>query len=83
MKLGHGCLKRFGMMLRTEAEDLANYDQELQIIGSDIDHKMIQIAEQNAFEAGFADLITFKQMQCERLFNYINRWCNDRKSTIR
>ena len=37
--------------------------KKLQIIGSDIDHKMIQIAEQNAFESGFADLITFKQMQ--------------------
>lgn len=49
--------------VRTEAEDLANYDQKLQIIGSDIDQKMIQIAEQNAFEAGFADLISFKQMQ--------------------
>ncbi|TQR15346.1 THUMP domain-containing class I SAM-dependent RNA methyltransferase [Psychrobacillus soli] len=49
--------------VRNEAENLANYDQELQIIGSDIDHKMIQIAEQNAFESGFADLITFKQMQ--------------------
>jgi putative N6-adenine-specific DNA methylase len=49
--------------VRAEAEDLANYDQELQIIGSDIDQKMIQIAEQNAFEAGFADLISFKQMQ--------------------
>jgi len=49
--------------VRKEAEDLADYDQELQIIGSDIDHKMIQIAEQNAFESGFADLITFKQMQ--------------------
>ncbi|MFJ8067190.1 class I SAM-dependent RNA methyltransferase [Psychrobacillus sp. NPDC096426] len=49
--------------VRNEAENLADYDQELQIIGSDIDHKMIQIAEQNAFESGFADLITFKQMQ--------------------
>lgn len=49
--------------VRNEAEDLADYDQELQIIGSDIDHKMIQVAEQNAFESGFADLITFKQMQ--------------------
>ncbi|TQR19736.1 THUMP domain-containing class I SAM-dependent RNA methyltransferase [Psychrobacillus vulpis] len=49
--------------VRNEAEDLANYDQELQIIGTDIDHKMIQIAEQNSFESGFADLITFKQMQ--------------------
>lgn len=49
--------------VRNEAEDLADYDQELQIIGSDIDHKMIQIAEQNAFESGFADIIKFKQMQ--------------------
>ncbi|WP_342600908.1 class I SAM-dependent RNA methyltransferase [Psychrobacillus sp. FSL H8-0483] len=49
--------------VRNEAESLANYDQELQIFGSDIDHKMIQIAEQNAFESGFADLISFKQMQ--------------------
>ena len=49
--------------VRDEAESLANYDQELQIIGSDIDHKMIQVAEQNAFESGFGDIITFKQMQ--------------------
>ncbi|WP_391121853.1 THUMP domain-containing class I SAM-dependent RNA methyltransferase [Psychrobacillus sp. L3] len=49
--------------VREEAEALANYNQELQIIGSDIDHKMIQIAEQNAFESGFADILTFKQMQ--------------------
>ena len=51
--------------VRNEAESLANYDQELQIIGSDIDSKMIQIAEQNAFESGFADLITFKQMHAK------------------
>mgnify|MGYP003436054045 FL=1 len=49
--------------VRNEAEDLADYDQPLEIIGSDIDHKMIQIAEQNSFESGFADLISFKQMQ--------------------
>lgn len=49
--------------VREEAESLANYDQELQIIGSDIDHKMIQVAEKNAFESGFADIIKFKQMQ--------------------
>ena len=45
------------MKFVTEAEDLANYDQELQIIGTDIDHKMVQIAQENAFEAGFADMI--------------------------
>lgn len=46
-----------------EAEDKANYDQKLMITGSDIDHKMIQIANDNAIEAGLGDLITWKQMQ--------------------
>ncbi|MDQ0161594.1 THUMP domain-containing class I SAM-dependent RNA methyltransferase [Aeribacillus alveayuensis] len=48
---------------REEAEDLANYDQPLDILGTDIDHRMIQIAKDNALEAGFGDLIQFKQMQ--------------------
>jgi putative N6-adenine-specific DNA methylase len=48
---------------RNEAEDLAKYDQPLDITGSDIDHRMVKIAEQNAFEAGLGDLIQFKQMQ--------------------
>ncbi|HWL24914.1 MAG TPA: class I SAM-dependent RNA methyltransferase [Ureibacillus sp.] len=48
---------------RDEADSLANYDQELEIFGSDIDHRMIQIAQGNATEAGFGDLIQFKQMQ--------------------
>ena len=61
---------------------LANYDQPLQIIGSDIDHRMVEIAEENAFEAGFADLISFKQMQATDFTTNINRWCNDWKSTI-
>ena len=51
-----------------EAEDLANYDQELHIIGSDIDHQMIDIAKDNAMEAGLADLISWKQMQVKDLF---------------
>ena len=50
---------------RTEAEDLAKYDQTLDITGSDIDHRMVKIAEENAFEAGFGDLITFKQMRVQ------------------
>jgi putative N6-adenine-specific DNA methylase len=49
--------------VRTEAEDLANYDQPLDITGSDIDHRMVKIAQENANEAGFGDLINFKQMQ--------------------
>ncbi|GLB57939.1 THUMP domain-containing class I SAM-dependent RNA methyltransferase [Cytobacillus sp. NCCP-133] len=48
---------------RSEAEDVANYDQPLDIAGADIDHRMIKVAEENAFEAGLGDLIHFKQMQ--------------------
>ncbi|MED3571991.1 THUMP domain-containing class I SAM-dependent RNA methyltransferase [Cytobacillus praedii] len=48
---------------RMETEDLANYDQPLDITGTDIDHRMVKIAEENAFEAGLGDLIQFKQMQ--------------------
>ncbi len=49
--------------VRVEADDLAKYDQPLEIIGSDIDHRMISISQENALEAGFGDIITFKQMQ--------------------
>lgn len=49
--------------VRTEAEELAKYDTPLDISGSDIDHRMVKMAQENAFEAGFGDLIQFKQMQ--------------------
>ncbi|MGE7946444.1 THUMP domain-containing class I SAM-dependent RNA methyltransferase [Lysinibacillus sp. NPDC093688] len=49
--------------VRDEADSLANYDQPLEIFGSDIDHRMVSIAQENAIEAGFGDMITFKQMQ--------------------
>ncbi|UII57942.1 class I SAM-dependent RNA methyltransferase [Cytobacillus spongiae] len=49
--------------VRNEAESLANYDQPLDITGTDIDHRMVKIAEENAFEAGLGDLVKFKQMQ--------------------
>ncbi|ASS96451.1 THUMP domain-containing class I SAM-dependent RNA methyltransferase [Peribacillus simplex] len=48
---------------RIEAEDLADYDQYLDITGCDIDHRMVDIAKENSFEAGLGDLIEFKQMQ--------------------
>lgn len=51
-----------------EVEDQANYDQKLDIIGSDIDHNLIKIANDNATEAGLADLISWKQMQVKDLF---------------
>lgn len=50
-----------------EAEDLAKYDQQLNIIGTDIDHQIIHVATNNAIEAGLADLITWKQMQVKDL----------------
>ncbi|MBM7645567.1 putative N6-adenine-specific DNA methylase [Scopulibacillus daqui] len=48
---------------REEVEDLAKYDQPLNIIGTDIDHKMVELSAGNALEAGLGDLIQFKQMQ--------------------
>src|SRR5690625_4361400 len=50
-----------------EAEDLADYHQKLDIMGSDIDHRMVQIAEENALEACLIDLIQWKQMQVRDL----------------
>lgn len=55
-----------------EAEDKANYDQKLNIIGTDIDHKMIKIAEENAIEAGLGDLVNWKQMQVSDLTIHSN-----------
>jgi putative N6-adenine-specific DNA methylase len=55
--------KRKWEQARQEVEDLANYDQPLEIYGFDIDHRMVNIAKENALEAGLADLITLKQMQ--------------------
>ncbi|OIU71283.1 THUMP domain-containing class I SAM-dependent RNA methyltransferase [Rossellomorea aquimaris] len=49
--------------VRMEAEDLANYDQPLEIIGTDIDHRMVKVSKENALEAGLGDLVKFKQMQ--------------------
>lgn len=46
-----------------EAEDMANYDQPLSIYGTDVNPKAVEIAENNALEAGLADLIQWKQMQ--------------------
>jgi putative N6-adenine-specific DNA methylase len=48
---------------RLEVEEKANYDQPLDIQGSDIDHRMVELSINNAQEAGFGDLIQFKQMQ--------------------
>lgn len=54
---------KYWKMAREEAEDLARYDEKLDIIGADIDHKMVEAAKENAMEAGLSDVIAFKQMQ--------------------
>ncbi|MFP3813215.1 class I SAM-dependent RNA methyltransferase, partial [Bacillus sp. SIMBA_005] len=48
---------------RLEVEEKANYDQPLQIFASDVDHRMVNIAKENAEEAGLGDLIECKQMR--------------------
>ncbi|MEC1604327.1 THUMP domain-containing class I SAM-dependent RNA methyltransferase [Bacillus halotolerans] len=48
---------------RLEVEEKAIYDQPLTIFASDVDHRMVQIAKENAEEAGLSELIEFKQMQ--------------------
>lgn len=55
--------KKHWDMARNEAEDLAKYDQPLDILGTDISHKMIEIASANVEEIGLHDLVKFKQMQ--------------------
>ncbi|MCM6880754.1 class I SAM-dependent RNA methyltransferase [Enterococcus italicus] len=47
--------------VRSEADDLADYDCELDITGTDINGRMIEIAQANADEIGLGSSITFKQ----------------------
>ncbi len=49
--------------VKDEAWDLANFDQALDITGTDIDHRMIDMAIENARGAGLSQNINFKQMQ--------------------
>ncbi|MBL1228427.1 class I SAM-dependent RNA methyltransferase [Enterococcus sp. BWB1-3] len=48
--------------VRNEAEAQADYDVELDIAGSDINGRMIEIAKANAEEIGLGDSIQFKQL---------------------
>ncbi|MDD1387749.1 class I SAM-dependent RNA methyltransferase [Pediococcus pentosaceus] len=47
--------------VRAAADEKANYDVELDITGYDIDQNMIDIATENAEEAGLSGIISFKQ----------------------
>lgn len=48
--------------VRAHADAQADYEVELDITGSDIDGRMIEIARANAQEIGLGDSITFKQL---------------------
>ena len=48
---------------RNQAKLDADYSVELDILGTDIDGRMIEIAKSNAKKAGVEDYITFRQMQ--------------------
>lgn len=53
--------------VRDEAEGKANYAAELDIMGCDIDGRMVEIARANAREAGLEDVIKLKQMRLQDL----------------
>ena len=52
---------------RSEARAQMKQDVQLDISGSDLDARMIEIAKNNAEEAGVADSILFKQMRLQDL----------------
>ena len=52
---------------KKEARQVIRQDLELDIMGTDIDARMVEIAKENALEAGLADFITFKQMRLQDL----------------
>lgn len=58
-----------------EAEDLANYNQPLEIIGTDIDHNMVDLSINNAKEAGLGDVFQFKQMQVKDISTNLEYGC--------
>ncbi|MCR1927422.1 class I SAM-dependent RNA methyltransferase [Enterococcus gallinarum] len=47
--------------VRAQADEAADYDSQLDIMGSDINGRMIEIAKANAEEIGLGDSIIFKQ----------------------
>ncbi|EGQ1694439.1 class I SAM-dependent RNA methyltransferase [Staphylococcus pseudintermedius] len=45
---------------RAEADELADYDKEIEIYASDIDPEKVEIAQRNADEVGVGDIIRFE-----------------------
>lgn len=53
--------------IRQKAQNTVRTDIELDILGTDIDARMVEIAKKNAFAAGVEQDITFKQMRLQDL----------------
>lgn len=58
----HWIPKNLVLEERNRAEEMIDYEKELELYGSDIDPKMIATAQNNVEEIGLAGVIEFKQM---------------------
>lgn len=58
----HWIPKRLVEEERERAENLIDYDKELELYGSDLDPKIIETAQNNIEEVGLAGVISLKQM---------------------
>lgn len=67
--------KNISNEIRAQADELADYDIELDITGYDIDENMVTIAKSNALEAGLSADITFKQMAAKD-------WTTEKKNGV-
>lgn len=67
--------KNISNEIRAQADELADYDIELDITGYDIDENMVAIAKSNALEAGLSADITFKQMAAKD-------WTTEKKNGV-
>lgn len=59
--------KEFWRQARKETHDLANYEQPLEIMGTDIDNEAIKIARNNALEAEVDQQLHFQRMSFEEI----------------
>ena len=59
--------------MRDEADQAADYDREVEVLASDIDPDMVEIAKRNADEVGLGDIIKFSVKDVNTLTVEANR----------
>ncbi|HEY8347970.1 MAG TPA: class I SAM-dependent RNA methyltransferase [Symbiobacteriaceae bacterium] len=67
---------RLWQQAREEARDLADFNRKLEIVGSDIDPDVLELARYHARAAGLADAVTFRQqdvgdLRVDRPYGYL------------